>query len=204
MTVVRLPFAHLNLRRNPFGELIVDDWAALARVDVDALAVCLQNPRTVIQFVGEKGFGKTTHLLALSKRFPESTYVHLPEGQRTRIPAGAPLLIDEAQRMTPWQRYRVFRSSVALALGTHQDFTSALRRAGRKVQTVEVCHGTDAVRLHAIVTARIEWARRDVGAIPEVSLQTVEKLLLKFGPNIRGALHELYVTFQNLQKLGPV
>jgi hypothetical protein len=204
VTAVRLPYAHLNLRRNPFGELFVDDWAALARVDVDSLVARLQDPRSVSQFVGEKGYGKTTHLLALSKRFPLSTYVHLPEGQRTWIPAGDPLLIDEAQRLTPWQRYRVFRSPVALVLGTHQDFTAALQRAGRRVQTVEVGLGTDAVRLHAIVNARIEWARRDTGAIPEVRLETVEKLLLKFGPNIRGALHELYGTFQNLHEPGPV
>lgn len=204
MTATGLPYSHLNLRRNPFGELTFDDWAALALVDVDPIAVRLQTLRAVVQFVGEKGNGKTTHLLALASRLPAATYVHLPEGQRTQIPPGDLLLIDEAQRLTHWQRYRVFRSSATLVLGTHQDFTPALLRAGRTVHTVEVWRDTDAIRLHQIVNARIAWAKRDVGAIPEVSLETVEKLLLKFGPNIRGALHELYVTFQNLQEPGLV
>ena len=30
-----LPFAHLNLRRNPFGEIDLSLWADLAVVDVD-------------------------------------------------------------------------------------------------------------------------------------------------------------------------
>jgi len=197
----RLPYADLNLRQNPFGELTVDDWAALAQVEVDAIVAKLSDPKYVVQFVGEKGHGKTTHLLALRSRFTSAAYVHIPEGQRVQIPTGNPVLIDEAQRLTRWQQFSIFRPHAPLVLGTHHDFTKRLRLAGRTVETIHVQQSTDVHKLHRLVNARIAWARRTDGPLPSVTQQTAQELLQKFGPNIRGALHELYVTFQNLSQV---
>ena len=133
-----LPFAHLNLRRNPFGEFSADERMALARVEIAPYVSRLSSPKSAVQFVGEKGYGKTTHLLAVRARFAGAAYVHIPEEQCVAIPQGCPLLIDEAQRLSWWQRIRVFRARIPLVLGTHYDFSKALRRAGRSVQTVAV------------------------------------------------------------------
>ena len=81
-----LPFSHLNLRRNPFGELTAAERTRLAIVEFDAALQHLKSPRSVVQVVGEKGYGKTTHLLALAAQFSEHAYVHIPEGQRATIP----------------------------------------------------------------------------------------------------------------------
>ena len=75
-----LPFAHLNLRRNPFGEFSVEERAQLAVVDLEPaiahLSSDVANGRgAVVQVLGEKGFGKTTHLLALYSRHPGASYV---------------------------------------------------------------------------------------------------------------------------------
>ncbi|APZ95617.1 hypothetical protein [Fuerstiella marisgermanici] len=200
-STLRLPYEHLNLRRNPFGELSLEEWATLAIVDVEAAVHRLRQPRHTVQFIGEKGYGKTTHLLAIRSRFPDAGYVHIPEGQRAAVPAGAPIIIDEAQRLTWWQRLTTFRAHVPLVLGTHRDFTGELLRSGRTVETIRVEHATNAERLQQLLNARIEKSRRDAGAIPSISSGTVHRLLKKYGPDIRSAIHEMYVTFQSLNNI---
>jgi hypothetical protein len=196
--VLRLPYAHLNLRRNPFGELSFEDWTRVAAVDVDRVVASLKNPNYVVQFVGEKGYGKTTHLLAIRSHFATAGYVHIPEGETAEIPSGCPVLIDEAQRLTTWQRFRLFRQAVPLVLGTHRDFSVELRRAGRSVETVAVEQGTTATLLYDLLNRRIEHARRGDGPVPSVTVDTTAMLLERCGPNIRRILHELYAVFQNL------
>jgi len=107
-----LPFAHLNLRRNPFGEVAAEERPALAVVDeaaLDGLAARLRaaldgDARTTVQLLGEKGFGKTTHLLALRARFVGSPYRHVAEGERpapdpAALPQSKPFFLDESQRV---------------------------------------------------------------------------------------------------------
>ena len=121
-----LPFAHLNLRRNPFGELDLALWAELAVVEVDSLVPRLKRPGYAVQFMGPKGRGKTTHMLALVRQFPDARYVHVGENQRPPIPHSHPLFVDEIQRVPRWRRRRLFRRPVSLVIGTHEDFRSEL------------------------------------------------------------------------------
>ncbi len=197
-----LPYVHLNLRWNPFGELTTEEWTSLAVVDIDEVVQSLSQPKTAVQYIGDKGYGKTTHLLALRARFPSSGYVHIPEGETRPVPSGSPLLIDEAQRLTWRQRRMVFGADIPLVLGTHRDFTGALRRAGREVTTIHVERNTNAERLHRIVNARIQAARRSPGPVPSVSRQTVGKMLDEYGPNIRRIVQSLYVSVQEMRDTG--
>lgn len=199
--VPSLPFAHLNLRCNPFGELSISEWTAQADVDLSPILGALDQPRSAVQLIGDKGFGKTTHLLALRARCESAGYVHIPEGERRGLPTGSPVLIDEAQRLTMLQRWQLFRSSVPLVLGTHHDFQNALLRSGRHVLTIHVETQVNSDRLHRILNARIAAARRHPGAIPTVSRSTVDQLMAQFGPNIRQIVHELYARIQRLSEV---
>ena len=201
---VTLPFVHLNLRRNPFGEFTTEETEALAHVDIDDVVANLSRPGFAVQFIGEKGFGKTTHLLAIRAQFPGAGYVHIQEGERAEIPVGNPLMIDEAQRLTWRQRGQVFRSSIPLVLGTHVDFCRTLVRAGRVVETIAVDRQMDAERLCALLNARIHRVRRSEGKLPRIRLETARRLLQQFGPDVRWILHELYVTFQSLSRIQDV
>jgi hypothetical protein len=203
--VASLPFAHLNLRRNPFGELTRDERTQLAVVEIQEALAHLTQPRASVQFVGEKGFGKTTHLLAIARHFPESAYVHIPEGQSCVIPDhGEPLLIDEAQRLTRTQRWSLLRSERRLVLGTHQDFAKALSRAKRPVLTLAADRLTDAARVCTILNSRIQFARRDAGPIPSVTEETASRLLARFGSDVRSIEHSLYHVFQELGEIRDV
>jgi len=201
---VTLPFAHLNLRRNPFGEFTTEETESLAHVDIDDVVAKLSRPGFTVQFVGKKGFGKTTHLLAICAQFPDAGYVHIPEGERAPLPTGNPLVIDEAQRLTWRQRRQVFRSSIPLVLGTHVDFRRMLVRAGRVVETCSVDRQMDAERLCDLLNARIDRVRRNDGRVPQIQLETASLLLQQFGPNVRRILQELYVAFQSLSQVQDV
>lgn len=199
-----VPYESLNVRRNPFGEFSEAERTTLAVVEISSLCSFLQQPGTAVQFVGEKGFGKTTHLLAVRASFPDAAYVHIPEGERASVPAGNPVLVDEAQRLTWWQRRRLFPAQTPLVLGTHRDFTPALLRAGRKVRTIPVQQGTTVGRLHTLLNQRIEHVRRTGGPTPTVSMETTERLLRECGPNVRLILSRLYDCFENLQRIKPL
>ena len=206
---LQLPYAHLNLRWNPFGELPLAEWPALAHVDLENIVNKLTMAGSdkysyAVQFIGDKGNGKTTHLLSIKAIFPNAGYVHIPEGERAAVPDGHPVLIDEAQRLTYWQRRKLFRSNRPLVLATHQDYTRELRRAGRQVETLEVRLGTTPARIHRLLNRRIQHASRSDGPVPAVSYQTAERLMRAFGTDIRAILHQMYTVFQSLSDIDEV
>lgn len=202
-SLASLPFEHLNLRRNPFGEFSAEDRTQLAVVELDAALDHLQPPAQkrppVLQVIGEKGFGKTTHLLAIAKYFPDAVYVHIPEDEYAAVPnVGEPLLIDEAQRLTLWQRLRLFRSRRTLVLGTHRDFSQHLKWAGRSVLTLDAARHTTPERIERILNDRIKSVRRSSAPIPSVTSATASTLFTLYGNDLRSMQHHLYDVFQKL------
>jgi hypothetical protein len=195
-----LPFIHLNLRFNPFGELPLKYRAELAIIDTAPLLTHLARPGAVLQLLGDKGRGKTTHLLTIKSCFPDAAYVHFPEGERPPIPSGSPLLLDEAQRIPWWQRRQLFQFSGPLILGTHRDFTRQLQRLGRDIKTIEAGEGTNAARLELVFQRRIEFARRSPGPIPTIPMNTIQQLLAQYGDDLRAMEGHLYERFQSLEK----
>ena len=193
-----LPYSELNLRHNPFGELTESERVQVAVVCIDDVVASLKNSGQVVQYVGEKGHGKTTHLLKIRAALPQCGYVHIPEGERRPVPAGEPVLIDEAQRLTWWQRRQLFGEDRAVVLGTHQDFEAELKKAGRQVTTIAACGETSLNRLQQIVIDRIEFARREQGPIPTVHRRTLKRLLQSHRGDIRSMLQVLYDALQKM------
>ena len=195
-----LPFAHLNLMRNPFGELARDDRIRATVLDVGHWVEALQSEQCALQFMGDCGRGKTTHLLALLEHFPRAAYVYLPaDPPLPEVPAGTPLFIDEAQRL-PWLRRRgIFRRGVPLALGTHADLRRPLRKNGYRVETVQVAATLNPQRLETIFNRRVELARLGPGAIPKVSSSDVDLLIRRFGDDVRSMESYLYDCFEELK-----
>jgi hypothetical protein len=198
-----LPFEHLNLRRNPFGELSAEVRTQLAIVELKAALDHLQSGYRkrppVLQVIGDKGFGKTTHLLSIATHFPSASYIHIPEGEYANIPVdGEPLLIDEAQRLTLWQRLWLFRSRRTLILGTHRDFRQHLTWAGRAVLTLDAARHTTPERVEQILNDRIRSVRRSSDSIPTVTRATAGTLFTLHGNDLRSIQHHLYEVFQSL------
>ena len=200
-----LPYEHLNLRHNPFGEMDADQRASLAVVDIEEIVSQLRSPRFAVQFLGDCGRGKTTHLLAIRAVLGRGPYMHIAEGQRVQTlpeaPQGAAIFIDELQRLPGPLRRKLMSGKNPLVLGTHKDFRRALVRAGYNVRTVRPAGLIDAARVRGIFDRRIEHARRFAGAVPAVGGDTIADLLRRYGSNVRGMEHEMYERFQELQEV---
>jgi hypothetical protein len=195
---LRLPFAHLNLRFNPFGEASREERAALAVVDLPVL-----RPGDVVQFLGHCGHGKTTHLLALAARHPGAVYERLEPGQgrcRGPIPAEGLFLLDEAQRLRHDLLARLLRRRGPLALGSHVDLSPA---AGRPLPSVRLS-AIELPRLQAIVERRIAWARRGPGPVPVVPERTLRELIARHGAQLRAIEGSLYDAIQAMKEPGHV
>lgn len=198
-SMFRSPYSTYNLRRNPFGELTREERAELAVIDgLEEWILALDNQRTAIQFVGDCGFGKTTHLLAIEKRLSNAVYVHYPEtGPRPALPCVRPVLVDEADRMGWREHIRLLRGSGPIVIGTHVDYSWRLRLAGFQVLTVNLEIAKQPSLLAKMLNRRIEASRLlEALPIPQIDEQFAAQLLLRFDSNVRRIEHYLYERFQ--------
>jgi hypothetical protein len=192
-----LPWASCNLRRNPFGELTREERVEVAVVDVDAIAAHVTERRSAVQFVGDCGRGKTTRMLALLSKFPDASYVYLPEdGPCPAIPEGNPLLIDEAQRLPGKAVGQVFASGLPLVLATHVDMSRHLRRFDYGVHTERIGEGNTPELIRQLLNRRIEASRLREGPLPILSLGDARRLVQRFGSDVRRMEHYLYERVQ--------
>lgn len=204
MTTIHLAFAHLNLRWNPFGEIGFDDIAQLAVVHVDQYVDRLRRPGFALQFMGDPGCGKTTHLVALHSYFPSAPYIHFKENEKIpAVPLASPLFLDETQRLPPSLRRRFFSRKASFVIGTHVDHSSEYKRAGLSYESIHL-KGLSVERLAMILEHRIEWARRDPGPVPTISIPAIAHLIDLYGDDLSAILSRLYDEFQSLEEITDV
>ncbi len=193
------PFHAWNLTRNPFGELTRAERAELAIVpQLSEWASMMEDARTAIEFVGDCGFGKTTHLLAFQSILSDVSYVYYPpRGYRPALPQSRPLLIDEAQRMGYFRRRQMLRGPGPLVIGTHQSLAGSLRLRGFCVTSVDVSRPKQACEVQQILNRRIQASRlHPEQPLPEIDLQSAGQLAIKFSSNLRAIEAFLYEYFQ--------
>ena len=194
-----LPYSQLNLTRNPFGELSTDERIRVACLRSEEMMDFLKQPKSCLQFLGEKGRGKTTHLLFLRRKLKAGSYVHYEEHEKTTVPDDTILILDEFQRLGRTKRRQAYRKANTLLLGTHQDYSHEIQRAGFKVKTIQVPIRLTATWLCEIAQKRIEEFRRNDGRIPHLRIQEAEALLSDYGSNLRSIFSHLYDCIQHLQ-----
>lgn len=191
------PWSCLNLVRNPFGELSIEERAELAVVDHDLIGKVKLEGHSAIEFIGECGRGKSTRLRWLQSRLHQSSYVYLPEdGPIPAFPAGDPLIIDEAQRLTRPVKRRVFATGIPLILGTHQSLARSLRRWGYQVESIRIGQQNTALLIQEVLNRRIEASRLREGKIPVVSSDDARHLFARFGSDVRSIEGYMYEKFQ--------
>jgi hypothetical protein len=197
-----LPFTHLNLQRNPFGEPPPGERTALVVADVEALADQLMRPGKAIQLMGEHGRGKTSRLLALQSRLSDRLgqpvpYVRLRDDRA--IPAGRVILLDEGALLPRRAWWRLLRVG-SLAVSTHLNLKALLWPLGFQVRTHRVA-GVDAARLAQIFERRLEWARWGPGPIPTIPRVTIETLIGRYGDDVRSMEGALYDRIQAMDEV---
>ncbi len=191
--MVALAFAHLNLTRNPFGQLAPSLLAELARNDAPQVVT-----GEALQIVAPKGSGKTTWLHAIEAANPGCVRAAVDLHSSLASPAprdGAVYLLDEADFCKLAQLRGIARSARTVVLATHSDLSPRVPRPLRTVRTPPLT--TD--RLHSIVERRVECCRRAPGPTPMPSMARLAALLEEHGDDLRSILDRLYDALQGLQ-----
>lgn len=196
MRPLERPFAHLNLRHNPFGELDHATFVALAVVDIAEFASLLRKPRQALQFVGRHGRGKTTRLRVLHAEFADAPYRQIyPEDPPPTFAAAALHFVDSVDHLPPPARRQLFSCADSLAVTTHRDLSAAFAKAGFHCTTVAVA-GLTAEWLTEVVQRRIAHARRGPGPLPAIERPEIDDLIAQFGDDLRTIESVLYERFQ--------
>lgn len=196
MANISLAFEQLNLRWNPFGEPAPEDIAGLAVVDVEAHVERLGRPGFAVQYLGEAGRGKSTHLRALHRYFPDMPYLSFPENTNIpRIPHAPVLFLDETQRLPSGLRRRIFSRRGSFVIGTHEDHSMELAQAHVEAVTIHL-RGMTPDRLGQIIERRLEWARRGPGPLPRLSPTRIGALIEAYGDDLSAIIACLYEEFQ--------
>lgn len=189
-------YATLNLRWNPFSEPNQEERADLAV----QMPEFLLEPKKAILILGEKGRGKTTHLLALHQKTPDAPYIHLPEfGRQPSITRANIIFLDEAQRLPRSTRRFIWQRAKTWVIASHENHTYELEQAGFRVEVLHLT-GLTLEKLEAVIEKRLEWARRSEGQIPHIPQQKLEQLLEQFGDDLRTIEGPLYDEYQKLSK----
>ena len=206
-TPPELPYQQINLRVNPFGSLDPEDLARVAAVDVETVVEVLGGTgpaegaparRIAYQLLGPPGCGKSTTLEVLRQRFPGAPLLAWSsETGWPAVPVGKDLLlVDDAQMMTGRVRRRVVRWR-RLVIASQRDMGRALEGEGYETHSIWLPDAMSDERLREIVDRRLEWARRGSGAIPRIETMRLRELLVRYGPDLRAIVDDLYTMIQD-------
>jgi hypothetical protein len=172
----------------------------------------LTAPSGHLQVLGQMGRGKTTTLSRLGERFRlqgrRADYEYLPVGRdafTTPLAGLDVFLLDEMQRLRLDERQRPMAAAsrgLSLVLGSHDDMTLLVERAGLPLRTVRLESG-GRVHLGAILTRRLDYFALPIGQ-PGVILEprAVTHLDDTFGGDLRSLERFLCQVFQKLDASG--
>ena len=189
-------FQHMGFRTNPFITLTAEEWLALS---VWPMAVApLAQQAGPIQLLGSEGAGKTTSLHLLIDQWQQQglapTYEHLPEEDphlKTDLTQVGFLVLDEAQRLSWWARWRVgrwMRAGGRLVCASHED----MRRWWGAMTTVNVDESHTAAHWAAVFNARLAHFALHQPPPYILSAERTAELYGRFAPNLRAAEWFLY------------
>lgn len=205
MVADRRPFEHLNLRRNPFGDISdVVDPVELVVGPLDEWVEWVRTSGHMLSFFGPRGCGKSTRLRASYEKVAAETdatvrLVHVEDDGPIEWPSADVLMVDEAQfvRRSEWRRLET-EPPKSLAVASLERLPGIARRFGLERRTVD--GGIEDVsRLREAVAGRMDALRRDDGAIPTVTDGVCEWLVAEYGPDLRACVSHLYAVVQRLE-----
>ncbi|NDJ33809.1 MAG: hypothetical protein GYB64_04040 [Chloroflexi bacterium] len=200
------PFHALGYRCNPFKALTAEEWAAVAVIPAEVEQAVATGMH--IQVIGRRGRGKSTMLRALADRLA-APYEYIPPGQHTfhTDPAVPPVfLLDEVQRLWPWERARLAAAArhTRLIMGTHVTFVPDLAVRGQPLITLRL-RDHDRDHYQRIIEKRLAYFALP-GAEPRLTLSAsaITALHARFGDDLRAAMGHLYDLFQETRQPGAI
>lgn len=202
-------FSHhrLGYRRNPFGALTADEWPQVAFLPTAVAQTLADGYAGHLQLLGPMGSGKSSALRKLAADWVGQTavYEYIPEGQNrffTALDAAVDLFVlDEAQRLSRWQRRRwlswLTRDARRRCFwGSHQDLTAVFARYKLPLRTIHIDQHISPAHYGRWLQQRLAFF-----ALPDRPRVTFDETAVaflheQFGADMREAEYFLYELFQ--------
>ncbi len=199
----------LGYRRNPFGALQDDEWAAMAILPA-VIRKLLTTNFIHLQLLGSMGSGKTTTLLKLADYFDRDglrvAYEYLAPGEHRVKTAAADLdilLLDEAQRVhrRSWRKLiatlgQDSDAGLRLLLSSHRDLTARFARRGLPLVTMRLDEILTLDYYEQMLACRLDYFALPGAARTRLAPDAAAFLYDTFYPNLRRAEYFLYDVWQ--------
>jgi len=200
-------YSSLNLRANPFSYL--DDRELLqtieSRIELETIAKHIESSSSCfIQFYGNKGLGKSTHLKALYyDYFPDAEFCKLKKNKRQYI-AKTPkiLFVDSFQLLSLKNKFQLLNNQQRIIIASHYShgFLNFKNREINKSFNFNQLK-LSLELLNRIVTNKIKLVQiSKTKPIPMIKKEYLQTLLKKNKNNLRAIQMELYKDFIELNK----
>jgi len=195
----------LIFTHNPFGGLTAEEIEAalVPRINIQKItAQILDEQPKVIELVGKKGRGKTTHLKYLHSLFPEYHLHLLTEKSSFQIqdlPFSRVIFIDSIHHLNFYKRLAFFKRFNTIVLTTHLSRQLEYRLV-RKLGIKYNFNGIEFSTLKSIILNRIAIASNS--SVEEIKLNddAIQKLLSIYKDDYRAIINYLYDQFQQHQR----
>lgn len=184
------PYAALGLSRNPFhAEPLPDspaNWAGVPdKLWLERGYSVAPSPgqRQLVQLLGVKGAGKSSHLAHWRSQQPGPAHYYPPTGAARwqRPPLADICYWDEACRIPApllhWALWQAGRRGLTVCVGTHRDLSAQARRYGLSVHTIHLS-GISAAEIENWASKRIrqaQLARTDFAIPPELARELAQE-----------------------------
>lgn len=203
------PQHRLGYRRNPFGALTPEEWQTIAFLP-EVVRPWLNQRGLHLQLLGPMGCGKSSTLhkiLAELETAQHVAYEYVAEGEtrfKTDLADLNCFLLDEAQRLNWWWRWRWLRSaeSTRLIFSSHEDLSPHFRRRGLALQTIDLATAVSPASYTRWIEQRlIYFALAGKVARATIAPEAVLLLYETYGPSMREAEYFLYEVWQQLAQV---
>jgi len=193
---------NLKFRFNPFGGITTDELKNIivpkSHFEKIKTLITSSSP-TIIELVGKKGRGKTTHLTYLQQYFPEYPILLLSLHNNTfpnEYFEHKIVFIDSIHHLSFRKRIEIFRKFDKVILTTHITRFLEYKYARRAYQSFHF-KGLKKEVLRTVIEKRIQLAivNSNVEKI-HINESFLSELINKFGDDFRGILNHLYENFE--------
>ncbi|SFZ80929.1 hypothetical protein [Tenacibaculum maritimum] len=200
-------YQKLNLKYNPFSFLNKNELLQVTyeRLNLERLSKnIILSDSCFVEFYGNKGLGKSTHLqLLYSKYVKEAKFVLLKKKKKQFIEkTDKILIIDSFQLLTPTNKVYLLNNQSKLIITSH--YSHSLFQLKHKNFRAKVNFNKlefDMNLLKKIVSSKIKLAAIDSEKeLPKIKNEHLDYLLNKYKKNIRAIQASLYDAFLTTQK----
>jgi chromosomal replication initiation ATPase DnaA len=206
-------FHSLGFRCNPFKTLTDEEWVMIAILPSEVRKV-LARGFIYLQLLGDQGCGKTTTLLKLAdqarQRGKNVAYEWLAPGEhrfQTQLEGLDLFLLDEAQRLSWWQRRRLLRQiakqgdKFKLIFSSHEDLTGCFKRYNYPLTSIRLDANITLKDWQAILARRLSYFALPGASHITFTAEAVDYLAEEFGHDLREAELFLYDLWQMQQEV---